>query len=154
MLEGLAMHSVSPFYASRGARLGGQLIDTGVILIPIVLAALLMAVSETIGTIALIAAVLFAIVYYFFADAMRGGQSYGKRALDMAVVHAETGKPCTAGQSFARNLLLYLLGPIDWIFIFGERHQRLGDKLAGTIVVEAPGGEVVESFPSTWRTDA
>jgi hypothetical protein len=30
-----------------------------------------------------------------------------------------------------------LLGPIDWIFIFGDRHQRLGDKIAGTIVVTA-----------------
>ena len=29
----------------------------------------------------------------------------------------------------------WLLGPIDWIFIFGDKHQRLGDKLAGTIVV-------------------
>jgi len=24
---------------------------------------------------------------------------------------------------------------IDWLFIFGEKHQRLGDKVAGTIVV-------------------
>jgi uncharacterized RDD family membrane protein YckC len=28
-----------------------------------------------------------------------------------------------------------ILGPIDWIFIFGDRRQRLGDKAAGTIVV-------------------
>jgi uncharacterized RDD family membrane protein YckC len=28
-----------------------------------------------------------------------------------------------------------VLGPIDWIFIFGERHQRLGDMLAGTVVI-------------------
>jgi uncharacterized RDD family membrane protein YckC len=34
-----------------------------------------------------------------------------------------------------RNILLSILGPIDWIFIFGERRQRLGDKAAGTIVV-------------------
>ena len=148
------MHPGTPIYASRGSRLGGQLIDAGIILIPIVIAAFLTAVSETIGTIAFVAALLFGIGYYFFADAMRGGQSFGKRAVDAAVIHAETGQPCTAGQSFVRNLLLYILGPIDWIFIFGERHQRLGDKLAGTIVVEAPGGRVTESFPSTWRTDA
>lgn len=48
---------------------------------------------------------------------------------------ATTGAPCTYGQSFIRNLLLAVLGPIDWIFIFGERHQRLGDKAAGTIVI-------------------
>lgn len=45
-----------------------------------------------------------------------------------------TGAPCSCGQSLARNLLLAVLGPIDWVFIFGERHQCLGDKLAGTIV--------------------
>ena len=148
------MQTVSPHYASRGLRLGGQLIDALVIIIPIVLAAFLIALNETIGTIAFIAAALFAVGYYFFADAMPRGQSYGKRAVGTAVVHAETGQPCTAGQSVVRNLLLYLLGPIDWIFIFGERHQRLGDKLAGTIVVEARDGEVPQSFPSTWRTDA
>jgi hypothetical protein len=26
---------------------------------------------------------------------------------------------------------------VDWIFIFGERYQRLGDKIVGTIVVMA-----------------
>jgi hypothetical protein len=51
------------------------------------------------------------------------------------VVDATTGAPCSFGKSFIRNLLLDMLGPIDWIFIFGERHQRLGDKAAGTIVI-------------------
>jgi uncharacterized RDD family membrane protein YckC len=53
------------------------------------------------------------------------------------VVDARTGEPCTYRQSFIRNILLTFLGPIDWLFIFGERHQRLGDKAAGTIVVTA-----------------
>jgi hypothetical protein len=30
-----------------------------------------------------------------------------------------------------------LLGPLDWIFIFGSTHQRLGDMIAGTVVIEA-----------------
>jgi len=37
--------------------------------------------------------------------------------------------------SFIGLILGGLLGPIDWIFIFGERRQRLGDKAAGTIVI-------------------
>ena len=133
------MHLVAtPQYASRMSRLGGQLLDGLIIFGAIIGAALLSAVNEGLGKIAIIAAILFAIVYYFFADAMEGGQSLGKRALDIAVVDAETGAPCTVGQSLGRNFLLYLLGPIDWIFIFGDRHQRLGDKLAGTIVIDAP----------------
>lgn len=75
------------------------------------------------------------IFYYFFADGLAGGQSIGKRWMGMHVINAETGAPCTFGQSFIRNLLLAVLGPIDWVFIFGDRHQRLGDKAAGTIVV-------------------
>ena len=31
--------------------------------------------------------------------------------------------------------LTRLLGPLDWIFIFGSRHQRLGDMAAGTVVI-------------------
>ena len=54
----------------------------------------------------------------------------------MRVVSATTGAPCTFGQSFVRNIFT-ILGPLDWIWIFGERHQRLGDKVAGTIVVIA-----------------
>ena len=55
----------------------------------------------------------------------------------MRVISEESGAPCTFGQSLVRNFLLALLGPIDWVFIFGERHQRLGDKAAGTIVILA-----------------
>jgi uncharacterized RDD family membrane protein YckC len=126
-----------PFYASRGARIGAQFLDSLVMLLPIVAAFVLGQVSDVLGTVALVATLIFAIGYYFFADAMRGGQSFGKRAVGSAVVDAKSGLPCTAGQSFVRNFLLYLLGPIDWVFIFGERHQRLGDKVANTIVVEA-----------------
>lgn len=61
---------------------------------------------------------------------------YSSRWLGMNVVSAYSGRPCSFGHSFIRNLLLALLGPIDWIVIFGERHQRLGDKAAGTVVVE------------------
>ncbi len=53
------------------------------------------------------------------------------------MVDAESGAPCTFGQSLIRNVLLMVLGPLDWLFIFGDRHQRLGDKAAGTIVIDA-----------------
>ena len=74
-------------------------------------------------------------LYTLLSDGLEGGQSFGKRLVGIRVVSIETGAPCTFGQSFLRNLLLTILGPIDWIFIFGERRQRLGDKAAGTIVI-------------------
>lgn len=82
--------------------------------------------------------VVWAIGYHFLADGLGEGQSLGKQWLGISVVDDRSGEPCTFGQSFVRNLLLAILGPLDWIFIFGTRHQRLGDKLAGTVVVAAP----------------
>ena len=134
--------TISCYYASRGSRLGGQILDGLIILFAFGVAFAISMVNETVGGVMFLVAVLFAVAYYFFADAMEGGQSFGKRAVDTAVIDAKTGEACGVGQSFVRNLLLYILGPIDWIFIFGAKHQRLGDKLAGTIVVEAPQGVI------------
>ena len=103
----------------------------------IVVAAIVSAISEKLGIVLILAAVAWSIFYYLFADGLHGGQNIGKRWLGMRVISVETNAPCTFGQSFIRNLLLAVLGPIDWVFIFGERHQRLGDKVAGTVVVTA-----------------
>jgi uncharacterized RDD family membrane protein YckC len=121
--------------ASRSERLLGQIIDGIVGGAPFVAAAVALSFSDTLGIILLLGAAAWSLFYYFFADGFPGGQSLAKRWLGMQVVSADTGAPCTFGQSFVRNLLLALLGPIDWVFIFGERRQRLGDKAAGTIVV-------------------
>jgi uncharacterized RDD family membrane protein YckC len=122
--------------ADRSERLFGQMIDGSIGAVPIVVAAGVSAISAKLGAVLIIAAAVWSIFYYFFADGLHGGQSIGKRWLGMRVVSVETNAPCTFGQSFIRNLLLAVLGPIDWVFIFGERRQRLGDKAAGTIVVD------------------
>jgi uncharacterized RDD family membrane protein YckC len=122
--------------ADRSERLFGQMIDGSIGAVPIVVAAGVSAISAKLGAVLIIAAAVWSIFYYFFADGLHGGQSIGKRWLGMRVISVETNAPCTFGQSFIRNLLLAILGPIDWVFIFGERRQRLGDKAAGTIVVD------------------
>lgn len=122
--------------ASRSNRLLGQILDGFVGGAPFILAFLVLAMSNALGIVLLIAAGCWSLFYYFFADGLHNGQSYGKRWLGMQVIDATTRQPCTFTQSFVRNLILALLGPIDWVFIFGERRQRLGDKAAGTIVVE------------------
>jgi uncharacterized RDD family membrane protein YckC len=78
---------------------------------------------------------LLAVLYLLLADALPGGQSVGKRALDIAVIDQNTRQPCTFGQSFLRNIPLMVLGMIDALFIFGRTHQRLGDRVAKTMVV-------------------
>ena len=120
--------------ASRFNRLLGQFLDGLVCWVPFGLAASLVSFSHVLGAGFAVAGIAWGIVYYLFADGLTGGQSLAKRWLGMQVISVSTGAPCTFGQSLIRNLLT-ILGPIDWVFIFGERHQRLGDIAAGTIVV-------------------
>ena len=123
-------------YASRSSRLVGQFVDGLVAVAPFALLFFMKDDGASIGLFAL-ACAGWMLFHILLADGMEGGQSFGKRFAKTRVVSEATGEPCTFLQSFIRNLLLSMLGPIDWIFIFGEKHQRLGDKAAGTIVVPA-----------------
>ena len=136
-------------YASRLTRLLGQFIDgligAGPLIVVSIVAGVVGAFSDwggnALAMIGFFAAMGWALFYYFFSDGFTGGQSWAKQMLGIHVIDATTRQPCSYGQSFLRNLLLAVLGPIDWIFIFGGRHQRLGDMLAGTVVIrELPGG--------------
>jgi uncharacterized RDD family membrane protein YckC len=78
--------------------------------------------------------------YYVFGEMTAGGRSPGKRALSLRVVK-EGGFPLTFNDSALRNLLRaadflplgYLLGLVT---MGGDgRFRRLGDRVAGTIVV-------------------
>ena len=121
--------------ASRPQRLAAQFLDGLVAGAPALVAFIVMRFVPSMGVLLLLVAAIFGALYTLLADGLEGGQSIGKRVLGLRVVSMATGASCTFGQSFLRNLLLMILGPIDWIFIFGERHQRLGDKAAGTSVV-------------------
>lgn len=123
--------------ASRSTRSLAQMLDGFITFLPFISVAMLSLVSETLGGISILSVLPFALAYYFFADALPGGQSLGKRMLGVAVVDKHTHAPCSLAQSFVRNLLLAVLGMLDWLFIFGDGRQRLGDMLAGTIVVDA-----------------
>jgi uncharacterized RDD family membrane protein YckC len=121
--------------ATLPQRLAGQCIDGLVAAVPVMAGLLVTALLSRVGIALIVVGILFAVLYHLLADGLEGGQSIGKRLVGIRVVSVRTGEPCTFGQSFLRNLVLTLLGPIDWIFILGERRQRLGDKAAGTIVV-------------------
>jgi uncharacterized RDD family membrane protein YckC len=72
---------------------------------------------RNLGAVLLTGGVLWSMFYYLFADGFHGGQSFGKRWMGMRAIDATTGAPCSFGQSFLRNLLLAVLGPIDRLFI-------------------------------------
>lgn len=75
------------------------------------------------------------IAYFVLSDALPNGQSIGKRILGIYVISKSTGKSCTIIQSIARNLFTPILGILDACLIFTKSRQRLGDKMANTIVV-------------------
>ena len=125
----------SHMLASPGLRYLGQLID-GVISISIFIfllwAITLIGLSQE--TASLIA-FFVAAIYFLLSDGFAKGQSIGKKLLGMSVIDSVTGKSCSFPQSFFRNVLTPLIGMFDAVFILGKRRQRLGDKLANTIVI-------------------
>jgi uncharacterized membrane protein SpoIIM required for sporulation len=87
--------------------------------------------------------------YFILFEGIRAGQTPGKRVAGIRVV-MDTGHPVTFGAAAARNLLRvadllpppYLIGVL--LVAFHPRGKRLGDLVAGTVVVrdrpqEAPG---------------
>ncbi len=101
----------------------------------------------------------FLLYYGYFAafEALWGGQTPGKRAVGLRVISV-TGQPITTFDALLRNLLrivdqmpgIYAVGVLS--IFFTARNQRLGDLVAGTVVVQEhglPRGRAVQSTPPT-----
>jgi uncharacterized RDD family membrane protein YckC len=117
--------------ADLGQRFVGQMLDGFIAYGGLFLGSY---VTGMLGVTSAPAVILF-LLYLLFADGIGGGQSIGKKLLGIAVVDAASGRPIGHRASFVRNVMM-VLGIFDTIFIFGDRRQRLGDKLAGTLVVK------------------
>lgn len=81
--------------------------------------------------------------YFVVFDLLLSGSSPGKRALGLRVIH-ESGRPLTVSESILRNLLraadilplFYAIGIST--MCFDRKFRRLGDLVAGTVVVREP----------------
>ena len=122
-------------FASLWERWYAQFLDS-VICCFIMFAGVILAAWAGLREVGIAIGIILFLLYLLFQDGLRNGQSYGKRIAKTKVIDSRSGSPCTFGQSFIRNLLLSILGLIDWIFIFGEKRQRLGDKAARTLVIK------------------
>ena len=120
--------------ASLWERWAGQFLDALIYLAIIVSGFLASALLN--ADILSILGIVAAILYVLFQDGLANGQSLGKKMMKTSVIDSKSASPCTFGQSFLRNLLLSILGFIDWVFILGKKRQRLGDKAAHTYVVK------------------
>ncbi len=105
--------------------------------------------------------IILSFIYISLADSLQNGQSVGKKLLGLAVISLEDGGPCSAQQSFIRNLpisiplAIAVIPFIGWIFsaIVGggflgleiyllcnlDSGNRLGDVMADTTVMAKSG---------------
>ena len=117
--------------------------------------------SETVGTIVMIL-VPFCLYWGYFAffEILWQGRTPGKRVAGIRVIH-QTGRPMTAIECIGRNLLraidmqpgtIYAVGLI--CMMCNKQNRRVGDFIAGTIVVHE---KALDSVSPTWgdnKTDA
>jgi len=77
-------------------------------------------------------------LYFLIKDALPNGQSFGKKTMKIKVVSSKTAKNCTIPQSIIRNIvnLIPFINIADAIFAGRYQRQRMGDILAGTIVID------------------
>jgi uncharacterized RDD family membrane protein YckC len=133
--------------AGLGSRFTAQLIDCLALVVVLTAFAVatvaLGALTRNLTVVTLVFLVPGFVVFWGFwivPEALWSGKSLGKLALHIRVVNTQGG-PITVGQAIARNLmrvvdflpLYYAAGAIT-IFV-SSRNQRLGDLIAGTLVV-------------------
>lgn len=88
------------------------------------------------------------VLYYFFALESSGGQTVGKRAMNLKVVTAQGGDP-TMQQYGVRTLARVVDMPIIGLGVMlatGDKRQRLGDIAAHTEVVDAAAAPAADAF--------
>jgi uncharacterized RDD family membrane protein YckC len=121
--------------ASTGRRYLAQLVDQIIAVTLIVIGVKLIPTFEISGILGLI----MYVGYILINDAMPNGQSVGKKFLSIKVVNKTTGKNCNLKEAFIRNIttVIPFLAVIDAVMIFGVKKQRMGDKIANTIVINS-----------------
>lgn len=154
-------------YAGAGARVMAGVIDYAIFYALALAAALtvIVAVALAGGTgleelggwvVAIAFLIFFVFESFFFAlqEIVWHGQTLGKRALGLRSIAAQ-GHPASPLSLILRNLVRsidLLLGA--WFLVFDGRSRRLGDRLAGTVVVhetERSGEVAITRVPTGWE---
>jgi uncharacterized RDD family membrane protein YckC len=154
--------SLSVVLAGAGSRAGAYLIDFAVQVFVIIVSLISLGFFAGTSTSAYVVAGVFAFVvfamtfgYFVLFETFDSGRSLGKRALGLRVTRLD-GSGVTFRASLVRNIMrvLYaipLFYLVDGILILAtERNQRLGDLLAGTIVVRTRFGDTQRQIARGW----
>jgi uncharacterized RDD family membrane protein YckC len=128
-----------------------QVVFVGLVLLLIYLLRIWGVLFDSLGiwVVALTTLVLFAIYWGYFAlfETFWNGQTPGKRIMKLRVVR-EDGRPIRFFEAFVRNLLriVDISPPFSYAIgvatiIFNPRSKRIGDLVAGTVVVKERAAE-------------
>jgi uncharacterized RDD family membrane protein YckC len=91
----------------------------------------------SLASLLLVAAwVIIAILYFTLSEAVSGGKTLGKSAMGLRVIRVDGGT-ASSGEYFLRSLvyILDLVGVGVILMFFHPQSRRLGDLVAGTVVV-------------------
>lgn len=99
----------------------------------------------------LVFAFFLTLIYFIFFETTWNGQTPGKKAAGIRVIRS-TGEAVTVGSILVRNILRfvdflpasYTVGILT--ILFSKNRQRVGDMVAGTVVVKEQHLEVPETF--------
>jgi uncharacterized RDD family membrane protein YckC len=155
--------SLSFVLAGLGSRASAYLIDVLVQFIVDLIALVVLRATALTATSAYLALGIYALIsfvvmfgYFVIFEILDSGRSPGKRALGIRVTRVD-GSGVNFRASLVRNLLrvLYLI-PIfylvdAWLILGTERNQRMGDLLAGTLVVRDRIGAVSSMSGGNWE---
>lgn len=139
--------------ATWAQRAVGFLIDLGCVLAVVIagaiLAAILGAVSTTLGLLMWFVVYAISIAFGLYIAYLNGttGQSPGKAMTGLKVIHKDTGQTIGGGMGIVRYIahtLDSVICYIGWLFpLWDEQRQTISDKLMSTVVVT---GEPTKSF--------
>ena len=145
--EFIAFHKLNEFptgldysnLALREDRVMAQIIDQfyGIVFIGFLTLLAWLVGALTAYTAYFLVTIYFA--YVLFNDALPNGQSLGKYSLNIKVVSSKDAKNCNIVQSFLRNFitLIPLINIVDMLWGGKVNKQRLGDRIARTLVIKA-----------------
>ena len=131
--------AVSPAaYANWGLRVGAYLIDYAPIFV-------LELIGVMVHNVAFSLLVLLASIGWWIYNrciqAVRTGQSLGKRTVGLRLISESTGAPIGPGMAFVRDIchiLDSLACYIGWLFpIWDAKRQTFADKIVSTVVIPA-----------------
>jgi len=154
--------SLSFVLAGLGSRASAYLIDIAIQIVVelialVALSATALSATSTFVAIGVYALVSFVVMFGYFIifETLDSGRNLGKRALGIRVTRVD-GSGVNFRASLVRNLVrvLYLI-PVfylvdAWLILATKRNQRMGDLLAGTLVVRDRIGAVAAVSGGGW----